>query len=220
MQTINKVLVVLGALGGLFYGVERERARGEYARQVGALAEVLDRRQASAEVPGAEAEARYLRALVIYADYRQLRHAGRVSAGEDGYLREALAAAGYGSEGEIGMVVRGLRENLGVCLAMKVWDEGGPGLWAGGEPVIRAGPFAGDTLAVRRRLAGELAPDLMNHPANFALVPSLAGALMWPLVLEEESLRAVEEFRAQGMLDAKVAQALRQRAESVRAAPR
>ena len=62
-----------------------------------------------------------------------------------------------------------------------------------------------------------MAPELANHPANFVLVPSLAGAMMWPLVLGEGSLRAVEEFRAQGLLEAKVAQALRQRAEELRA---
>ncbi len=217
MQTINKVLLVAGALGGLFYGVGRERSRGEYERQVGALAAALDRRQVSAEESGGGAEAQYLRALAIYADYRSLRNAGRVSAGEEEYLREALGAAGYGSAGEMGLVVRGLRENLGVCLEMKVLEDGGQALWAGREPTIMAGSFAGDSLAVRRRVAGELAPELANHPANFVLVPSLAGAMMWPLVLGEGSLRAVEEFRAQGLLEAKVAQALRQRAEELRA---
>ncbi len=216
MQTINKVLLVLAALGGLFYWVSRERAVGEYQRQVGALATALDRRYVSLATPTGQAEAMYLRALVIYGDYRSLRHRGKVQVAEDRYVREALGAAGYTSDAEMALVAKGLRENVGLCAQMKVLEEGSQALLAGQAPVIRAGSFAGDSLVIGRRLAAVLAPELANHPANYVLVPSLAGALMWPYSLAEGSLRAAEDFKAQGLLDPKVALDLKQRAERLR----
>ena len=97
MQTINKVILAVLAAGGLFYGWSKQQSSAEYDRQVGALATTLDRRFISPATPAAQAEAMFLRAMVIFSDYRMLRSRGDIRMGEEQYLKDVLSAAGYTS---------------------------------------------------------------------------------------------------------------------------
>ena len=91
MQTINKVLLLIIAAGGLFYWWSKQQSTAEYDRQVGALASTLDRRFVSANTPATQAEAMFLRAMVIFSDYRNLLGRGRIRIGEEAYLRTCSA---------------------------------------------------------------------------------------------------------------------------------
>ena len=219
MQPLNRVLLVLLLVGtGIFFWI-RQQSRGEYERQVGALAATLDRRYLSPTTPAAQAEAMFLRSLVILSDYRSLADRGRVRTGEETYLKETLAAAGYSSEAEIALVSKSLRHNLTLCQQMNIVSdpEGTQALLTGQAPVIRAGSFKGDSLVLGRRLSAVLAPELANHPANYALLPASAAALIWPFTLSDATLAAASEFTAQNLLDPKTALDLKQRAEQLKA---
>lgn len=219
MQTINKILLLVIAAGGLFYWWSKQQSSAEYDRQVGALASTLDRRYLSPGTPAPQAEAMFLRALVIFSDYRNLVTRGRIRVGEDVYLKDSLNTAGYFSENESALVARTLRENLTLCQQMKVIGEGegNQALLTGQAPIIRAGSFKGDTLVVGRRLSPVLAPDLANHPGNYALIPSHSAALIWPFTLSDATLRAAEEFKSLSLLDPKTALDLKQRADQLKA---
>lgn len=220
MQTINKVLLLIIAAGGLFFWWSKQQSTAEYDRQVGALATTLDRRFIRPETPAAQAEAMFLRAMVIFSDYRTLLARGRIRTGEDTYLKAVLSAAGYTSEREISLIAKSLQTNLALCQQMKIIPEaeGTQSLLTGQAPLIRAGSFKGDTLTIGRHLSAALAPDLANHPANYTLLPASAAALMWPLTLSDHTVRAAEEFKSQGLLDARIALELKQRVDLIKAA--
>ena len=219
MQTVNKVLLLIIAAGGLFYWWSKQQTSAEFDRQVGALATTLDRRFVSPATPAAQAEAMFLRAMVIFADYRTLLARGRIRTGEETYLKAVLTAAGYTSDREMALIAKSLQTNLGICQLMKIIPEpdGTQALLTGQAPLIRAGSFKGDTLAIGRRVSAALAPDLANHPANYALIPASAAALIWPFTLSDETLRAAEDFKAQGLLDPKITAELKQRADQLKA---
>lgn len=219
MQTINKVLLLIIVAGGLIFWWSRQQSTAEYDRQVGALATTLDRRFVSQATPAAQAEAMFLRAMVILSDYRTLLARGRIRTGEDLYLKDVLADAGYTSEQEVALIAKSLQANLRVCQEMKIIPEpeGTQALLTGQAPVIRTGSFKGDTLIIGRRLSAALAPDLANHPANYAFMPSSASALIWPFTLSDDTLRAAEEFKTRGLLDPKTAAGLQERAGQLKA---
>jgi hypothetical protein len=218
MQTVNKVLLLIIVAGGLFYWWSKEQSSAEYDRQVGALATTLDRRFVSPATPAAQAEAMFLRAMVILSDYRTLLARGRIRTGEETYLKDVLAAAGFTSDAEISLIAKSLQANLGICQQMKIIPEpeGTQALLTGQAPVIRAGSFKGDTLVIGRRLSAVLAPDLANHPANYAFIPASASALVWPYTLSDDTLRAAAEFKTRGLLDPKTAAELQQRADQMK----
>lgn len=220
MQPINRILLILLVAAGAFYYWLKQQSKGEYDRQVGALAATLDRRSLSPAMPPAQAEGMFLRAIVIFSDYRTLLARGRIHSGEETYLKDALAAAGYVSQAELQMVSRTLRDSLNLCQQMKITTEaeGTKALLNGQPPVIRAGSFKGDNLVIVRRVSAALAPELANHPANMALVPSSAAALMWPLTLSDGAMAALNEFKTHNLLDPKTALDLKQRLEQVKAA--
>lgn len=220
MQPINRILLILLVAAAGFYLWLKQQSKGEYDRQVGALAATLDRRSLSPAMPASQAEGMFLRALVIFSDYRTLVARGRIHAGEDAYLNDSLAAAGYVSEAELQLVSRNLRDSLNLCHQMKITSEaeGTKALLNGQAPVIRAGSFKGERLVVVRRVSAALAPELANHPANYALVPASAAALMWPLTLTDGTLAAVNEFKTHALLDPKTALDIRHRLEQVKAA--
>ena len=219
MQPINRILLILLVAAGAFYYWLKQQSKGEYDRQVGALAATLDRRSLSPAMPPAQAEGMFLRAIVIFSDYRTLLARGRVHTGEEAYLKDALTAAGYVSQAELQMVSRTLRDSLNLCQQMKITSgaEGTKALLNGQSPVIRAGSFKGDNLVIARRLSAALAPELANHPANLALVPASAAALMWPLTLSNGTVAALNEFKTHNLLDPKTALDLKQRLEQVKA---
>jgi hypothetical protein len=218
MQPINRVLLLLIFIGAATYYWFQQQAKIEYERQIGALSSALDRRYLSTATPAAQAESMFLRALVIFADYRTLVTRGRIKIGEETYLQDSLKAAGYFSDNEIALVAKTLRENLNLCQQMKIIteSEGTQTLLSGQNPIIRAGPFKGDTLILGRRLAPVLAPDLANHPANYALLPATSAALIWPFTLSEATLDAVREFKANSLLDSNTATDLQKRADQIR----
>ena len=219
MQTINKLILIVLAAAGLFYWWSKQQSTAEYDRQVGALASTLDRRFVSPSTPATQAEAMFLRAMVIFSDYRTLLARGRIRTGEVTYLQDVLAAAGYTSEREIFFIAQALQSNLTICQQMKIIPEaeGTQALLDGQAPLIRAGSFKGDTLTIGRQLPPSLAPDLVNHPANYAFVPSSAAALMWPFTLTDNTLRAAESFKAQGLLEPRLVTELKQRADQLKA---
>ena len=219
MQTINKVILAILAAGCLLYWWSKQQSTAEYDRQVGALATTLDRRFISPTTPAAQAEAMFLRAMVIFSDYRTLRSRGHIRIGEDQYLKDVLAAAGYTSERETALVTKSLQTSLALCQEMKIIPEpeGTQSLLTGQAPLIRAGSFKGDTLTIGRHLSAALVPDLANHPANYALLPSNAAALIWPFTLSEDTLRTADTFNSEGLLDAKTALDLKQRADQLKA---
>ena len=218
MQTINKVLLLIIAAGGLFYWWSKQQSTAEYDRQVGALASTLDRRLVSANTPATQAEAMFLRAMVIFSDYRNLLGRGRIRIGEEAYLKDVLNAAGYTSEREVSLIAKSLQANLTLCQQMKIIPdaEGTQALLTGQAPLIRAGSFKGDTLTISRQISAALAPDLANHPANYALIPASAAALIWPFTLSDNTMRAVDEFKSQALIDAPLALDLKQRAERMK----
>ncbi len=215
MQPLNRILFLIILASLAFYWWMRQQTKDEYYRQVGALATTLDRRLLSPSTPARQAESMFLRALVIFADYRSLVARGRLQTAEDTYLRESLSAAGYSNEGEITLVIRALRDNLALCQQTRVISEadGAQALLSGQAPVIGAGPFKGDTLVIGRRVPASLAPTLANHPANYALLPSAAAALIWPYTLTDSVMYASEEFRGRGLLDAATAAEIQKRAD-------
>lgn len=219
MQPINRLLLILLVAAGAFYYWLKQQSKGEYDRQVGALAATLDRRSLSPAMPAAQAESMFLRALVIFSDYRTLVARGRIKEGEEIYLRDALTAAGYPSGGELQLVSKTLRDNLNLCQQMKITSEteGTKALLNGQPPLIRAGSFKGDSLVIVRRVSAALAPELANHPANYALAPSSASALMWPLTLNDGTMAAVNEFKSYSLLDPKTVLEIKQRMEQVKA---
>lgn len=220
MQTINKVILLIIAAGGLFYWWSKQQSTAEYDRQVGALASTLDRRFIRPETPAAQAEAMFLRAMVIFSDYRTLLARGRIRTGEETYLKDVLGAAGYTSDMEISLIARSLQTNLTLCQQMRIIPEaeGTQSLLTGQSPLIRAGSFKGDTLTIGRQIPPAFAPDLANHPANYALLPASAAALMWPFTLSDGTLRAADEFKSKGLLDATIVTDLKMRADQLKAA--
>ena len=220
MQTINKILLLIIAAGGLFYWWSKQQSTGEYDRQVGALASTLDRRFVTSGTPAPQAEAMFLRAMVIFSDYRILLARGRIRIGEEAYLKDVLSAAGYTSEREVALIAKSLQANLTLCQQMKIIPEaeGTQALLTGQAPLIRAGSFKGDTLTISRQVSAALAPDLANHPANYMLVPASAAALIWPFTLSDYTMRAVEEFKSQSLIDPQLALELKQRADRVKPA--
>lgn len=218
MQPINRLLLILVALGGLVIYWMKQQSRTEYERQVGALSSTLERRSFNPTTPPGQAEALFLRALVILEDYRTLVARGRIPAGEESYLREAVIAAGYTSEGEIQLVIRNLRENLNLCLQMKVMGEDGgtKALLSGQAPPIRAGSFKGEKLVIVRRIPAIIAPEAANHPGNYSLVPASAAALMWPYTLTDGVASAVSEFKTLGLLDPKTGVDFKNRLDQLR----
>ena len=219
MQTINKVILAVLVAGGLFYWWSKQQSTAEYDRQVGALATTLDRRFISTATPAAQAEAMFLRAMVIFSDYRMLRNRGDIRIGEEQYLKDVLTAAGYSSGPEIDLVAKSLQTSLALCKEMKIIPEpeGTQSLLTGQPPLIRAGSFKGDTLTIGRHLSAALVPDLANHPANFALLPSHAAAMIWPFTLSDDTLRTAESFKTDGLIDAKTALDLKLRADQLKA---
>lgn len=218
MQPINRIILFLLLAGGGIYYWMRTESQAEYDRQVGALASALDHRFLSAATPASQADAMFLRALVIYSDYRTLVARGRVHTGEETYLRDSLTAAGYTSDSEIILIIRSLRENLGQLESMQVISQNDsvPSLLDGHPPIIRAGSFKGDTLVLGRRVSPALALPVINHPANLALIPSNAAALVWPLNFSDHTLATIEEFKACNIIDARLAFDLAKRADQVR----
>jgi hypothetical protein len=219
MQPINRILLILLVAAGAFFYWLKQQSKGEYDRQVGALAATLDRRSLSPAMPAGQAEGMFLRAIVIFSDFRTLVSRGRINTGEETYLNDVLLAAGYESQGEIQLVSRTLRDSLNLCQQMKITSEaeGTKALLNGQPPVIRAGSFKGDNLVIARRVSAALAPELANHPANLALVPSSVAALIWPLTLSDGTMAAVNEFKAHNLLDPKTVLDLKQRLEQVKA---
>jgi hypothetical protein len=220
MQPLNRVLLLLLMIGAGLYYWRQEQTKSEYQRQVGALSSALDRRYLSPANPAAQSEAMFLRALVILADFRSLVARDRLPAGEDAYLRDALIAAGYVAPGEIALVSRTLKSNLNLCQELKIIgsDEGVQALLTGQAPIIRTGSFKGDTLVIGRQIPPSLAPELANHPANYALLPSAAATLIWPFTFTDAVMTAITEFSNQGLLDLKTTRELQKRAEQVKAA--
>jgi hypothetical protein len=218
MQPVNRVLLILILIGVGSYYWKRQQSSAEYDRQVGALASALDRRFLAGTTPPAQAESMFRRALVILSDYRSMVTRGRIGTGEIAYIKDALTAAGYTSDSEITLISRSLRENLTLCEQMKIsgGSEGISTLLTGQDPLIRAGSFKGDTLIVGRRVPPALVPDLVNHPANFALTPSAPAALIWPFTLSDATMSAIAEFKSMDLVDAATALNLKQRAELLR----
>jgi len=218
MQPINRVILILIIAGTGIYFWMKQQAQVEYDRQVGALASCFDRRFLSPDMPSAQAESMFRRALVVFADYRGLVDRGRVNPSEMDYLRDALGQAGYTSDYEISIISKSLRDNLAVCDRAKIISEpeGLQSLLSGQTPLIRGGPSKGDTLVIGRRVPPALAPEVINHPANFAMMPSAAAALMWPYTLSDATMSAINEFKTLSLIDSKTAADLKQRAEQLR----
>lgn len=219
MQPINRLLLILLAVGGLVLYWMKQQTRTEYERQVGALSSSLERRSFNPTTPPAQAEALFLRALIILEDYRTLVARGRIPSGEEAYLREAVIAAGYTSEGEIQLVIRNLRENLNLCQQMKVTGEGAgtKAMLSGQAPAIRAGSFKGESLVITRRIPAIIAPEAANHPGNYTLVPASVAALMWPYTLSDGVVSAVSEFKTLGLLDPRTAVDFKTRLDQLKA---
>jgi len=220
MQPINRVLLILLVAGSGFYFWRKQQNQVEYDRQVGALASSLDRRFLSPNTPSSQAESMFRRALVILSDYRSLVARRRVTPPEVDYLRDALGQAGYSSDFEISIVSKSLRDNLEVCDRTKIISEpeGLQSLLTGQAPVIRGGPSKGDLLVIGRRVAPALAPEVINHPANFTMLPSSAAALMWPYTLSDATMSAIGEFQTLNLIDSKTAADLKQRSGQLRSA--
>ena len=218
MQTVNKLLLLALAAAGLVYWWTQHQSTVEYDRQVGALASTLDRRLHRKETPAPLAEAQYLRALVIFSDYRLLRDSARIRTPEDIYLIDALTAAGYTTEREISLIAKSLVTNLNLCQELQILPapEGTAALLTAQPPLIPTGPFRGETLLLARSLHPVLVPDLVNHPANYTLIPASAAALTWPFTLTDYTLRTIQEFKSQGLLDPKLALDLKQRADQLK----
>lgn len=218
MQTVNKLLIAVLVAGALVFWWKREQSTAEYDRQVGALATTLNRGLLNPDAPAAQSEAMFYRALVILDDYRSLVSRGRINVPEEDYLQDSLTMAGYSHSPEIALVSRSLRDNLTLCSQMNLLRDGEAtrALLTGRNPIIPQGAHKGDTLVVARRVSWSLAPEIVNHPGNFALAPSLAGALIWPDTMSDAVVRSIEEFRGAGILDNDSATQLKKRANDVR----
>ena len=95
-------------------------------------------------------------------------------------------------------------------------EDGVQALLTGQAPVIRTGSFKGDTLVIGRQIPPSLAPEIANHPANYALLPSAAATLIWPFTLSDSVMAAVTDFNIQGLIDSKTARELQARALQVK----
>lgn len=218
MQIVNKILfLALAACGGLYWW-RQEQSRAEYDRQVGALATTLDRRLANPLSPSEQTDALFLRSMVILSDFRDLKQKERLDADETTFLTDALQAAGYNNPGEISSITRNLKDNFSVCVQLKIFGDGSgsQSMLTGQSPVIHAGPFTNETLVLVRRLPPQLAPEVVNHPANFALVPAPAADLIWPYTVNDHALRTATDLKAVNVLDAASFEAIKQRSEVLR----
>ncbi|MDB6133131.1 MAG: hypothetical protein JWM59_1374 [Verrucomicrobiales bacterium] len=203
MQLINKILFVALASGAGVYWWTKEQARVEYDRQVGALATTMDRRMADPMSPSGQADALFMRSLVILADFRDLKQRKRLEADETDFLNDALSAAGYNNPSEIGAISRNLRENITVCQQLKIFGDGSgsQAMLTGQAPVIQSGPFKSESLILVRRLSPQMAPEVVNHPANFALVPDPAADLIWPFTVNNQVLQTAADLKTANVLD-------------------
>jgi hypothetical protein len=203
MQLINKILFVALAMGAGVYWWTKEQARVEYDRQVGALATTLDRRMADPMSPSGQADALFMRSLVILSDFRDLKQRERLEADETNFLNDALSAAGYNNPSEIGAISRNLRENMTVCQQLKIFGDGSgsQAMLTGQAPVIQSGSFKSESLVLVRRLSPQLAPEVVNHPANFALVPASAADLIWPFTVNNQVLQTASDLKTANVLD-------------------
>lgn len=218
MQLINRILLVAVAGGAGIYWWTQEQARREYERQVGALATTLDRRLANPLSPSDQADAQFMRAMVIMADFRELKLNGQMDADESTFLADALQAAGYNSGGEISVISRNLKDNLSTCVELKIFGDGSgsQSMLTGQAPVIHAGPFKDEALVIMRRLGPELAPELINHPANIVLMPAPSADLVWPYTVSDSMLRSAVDMKGVNILDAASYEGIRERSEEVK----
>lgn len=80
-------------------------------------------------------------------------------------------------------------------------SDGRQALAAGDEPRIPGGMFTGEPLRIGYRLSPVLAPEVINHPANFVLQPALAWGLQQDR-LDQAGISAAQEFQRAGILSA------------------
>jgi hypothetical protein len=72
-------------------------------------------------------------------------------------------------------------------------------LAAGRGPTISRGTFAGEPLRVGWRVSPVLVPELLNHPANFKLMPGIAWSLQQERI-DDASYGAAREIFGGGVL--------------------
>lgn len=215
MQIVNKLLLLAVAAGGGFYWWQQEQNRAEYERQVGAMSTTLDRGLANPLAASDQSEALFLRSMIILSDFRNLKNNGRLEADESTFLNDALTAAGYNNSQEIGLISRNLRDSLNTCMQLQIFGDGSgsQALLTGQAPLIHAGPFKDEPLVIMRRLPPQLAPEMVNHPANFSLVPAPVANMIWPYTVDDSLLNTANSLKQANLLDAASWEAIKARNE-------
>lgn len=209
-------LAVVTAAGVLWWVKSRHDI--EYNRQVGALATTMDRRLANPLSPSGQADAMFLRSMVVLAEFRDLKRRGILDQDDTTYIYDALDAAGYNNPLEINLIAENLKENLALCDETGVLSDGlgSQALLTGQPPRIQTGPFEGENLVISRRISPQLAPEVLNHPANFALTPAPQADLIWPYTLTDRILRTATDLKAARILDVGSVESIRQRSKEIR----
>jgi hypothetical protein len=101
-------------------------------------------------------------------------------------------------------------ENYTILSDCGVWEDPGmrAGMAKGEAPIIKVGPYAGEKLALVRRISPHLFRGGITEPCNIVILPESAAALYFPEV-DDTMLAFSQRMSYCGLIDSKSAAAVK-----------
>lgn len=186
-----KILFLIGVTIGAWLAYERYEEKNDWARFTEGFRTAYDEIRTQPEATDEDSFGNYWRLLALLKEYQvnvSLEHIKPippegVTVGDDAttsthtkWMLDAAMASGGGKRKADLEAQATLVANLQACEELGIFlsDKNLTQMLAGRAPVIQAGPFDGDTLAITQRIPIFAARQIARHPANFTLIPESA----------------------------------------------
>lgn len=196
-----KILVAVVVAAIVWFSWQRSQEESARALRVRALAECFHSADFEPRSPLENVQSNFFRALAqLHQNVLEEPPPGfwrQTKPDASWYLDEALASLEVPNPERI-LIKTGMMNGYDDARAAGAFEQsaGREAMAAGREPPITKGSFAGEPLRIGWRVSPVLVPEIVNHPANFKLMPALAWGLQQERMDDTSAASAHELFKA------------------------
>ena len=199
-----KILLAVVVVAIIWFSWQKAQEESERGRRVRALADCFNQADYKPRSPRENVRANFFKALAQLhqnvADEPAADFLHRGKHDTTWYLDEALDPIPLPDPERL-LLKNAIVNGYADARAAGAFDQaaGREAMAAGREPIITKGSFAGEPLRIGWRVSPVLIPEIINHPANFKLMPAVAWGLQQERI-DDASVSAARELHQAGIL--------------------
>jgi hypothetical protein len=205
MDKFWKIVFIIAVLVAAYATWEKRNSDHQQRSRVRQLAALLKREDFQVNTPPEVMQQNFFKLLAMLhvLDRPERGHFLAFSQPRDTrwYLDEAAALNEF-DEAEARLIADSIQEAMAECATTGVFeDPGNLEVMEQGKPAtLVKGPFAGEKFRIGFRVTPVAAAEVLNHPANFVLLPATVWALQ-PDKLGQTSMSFVHDLRDAHLLE-------------------